>query len=477
VNILFVVYRLGYADHIAIAYLSAVAKKLGHNTYFCSLKEHNLHRKIKETNPDIIAYSISSTGFDDLIKLHHQVKQKYRFTSIAGGPQATVASETFKQSGMDAYCLGEGEGAFRDFLIRVSKKESFDDVENLVTINKKNAVRPLIENLDDIPMPDRDLTLANSYLKNTPKKTFYTTRGCLFNCTYCANSFYKQLYRHKGTWFRRFSVERIIKEIEYVRSKYRTNFIKFGDDLFVFKADEWLEEFSEKYSSRINIPFNCYLRIDMIDDNLLKLLKKAGCHSVHLSIDSTSEHVRNNILRRKMKEKNEILIENLKLIKSYGIKTWVNYMVGAPESTAQDDIDTIKFNKKGQVTAPAYSVTTPIKGTTLYKECLEKGYIDSTYKEDTEDRWTGPVIPCFSKKDRNIRYNVFLLGPIISHLPWPLYELAIYMIKTIPPNWLFDKINQLIVNHYLTKTIFKLRQKQNSMKHLNQQQKIIEEIH
>lgn len=101
--------------------------------------------------------------------------------SIMGGPHPTFSPETFPESGMEAYCIGEGEYAFRDFLVKVEKGESFDDVENLITRNKTNPVRPLIRNLDELPLTDRDLILSNSYLKNTPKKTFFAARGVRSN--------------------------------------------------------------------------------------------------------------------------------------------------------------------------------------------------------------------------------------------------------------------------------------------------------
>jgi anaerobic magnesium-protoporphyrin IX monomethyl ester cyclase len=100
-------------------------------------------------------------------------------------------------------------------------------------------------------------------------------------------------------------VVRLVQEIERVKSKYRMDFVKFGDDYFAMKADSWLEEFAEKYSKRIGIPFNCYLRLDLVTDDMLKLLKKAGCFSVHLGIDSTSMHIRNNVLKRRMNLGNE----------------------------------------------------------------------------------------------------------------------------------------------------------------------------
>lgn len=462
-KILFVVYQLDYADHIAIAYLSAMARRLGHLTYFCSLDSNDLISKIKEIKPNIVAYSANIMGYEKIIEEHKKSKQIYQFISIMGGPQATFSPETFSESEMDAYCIGEGEYAFNDFLIRIENEESFDDVPNIITKDKLgniivNPVRPLIKNLDELPPADRDLTISNSFLKNTPKKTFYATRGCPFKCAYCCNNYYHKLYRGKGPIVRRFSIERILKEIEDVKSKYRTDFIKFGDDLFAVKADEWLEEFAEKYPKRIGIPFNCFLRIDRVNDDILKLLKKAGCYSVHLSVDSTSEHVRENILKRKMKDID--IVKTLKKIREYEIKTWVNYMLAAPESTLQDDLDTIKMSKAADVTYTNFSTTVPMKGTELYDYCIDKKIIDpATHKGDMTGCTIKSALSCFTDKEKNIRHNIYLLGPITSRLPFPLYQIMMTIINTVPPNKLFKKIRDSYFEYNITHTIFKLSEK------------------
>ena len=87
--------------------------------------------------PDIIAYSVNITGYRKIIEAHQQAIRVHDFVSIMGGPHPTYSPETFADSGMDAYCVGEGEYPFRDFLEKVENGESFDDVANLITKNKK----------------------------------------------------------------------------------------------------------------------------------------------------------------------------------------------------------------------------------------------------------------------------------------------------------------------------------------------------
>jgi len=405
--------------------------------------------------PDVVAYSVNVQSFKEIVKQHKMARTVKSFVSIMGGPEVTVSPETFDSSDIDAYCVGEGEYAFRDFLIRVSKKESFDNISNLITKAGVTPVRNIIANLDELPKADRDLILSNSYLKDIPKKTFYTTRGCPFHCAYCCNNHYHKLYKGKGKFVRRFSAERIIQEMEYVKRHYRTDFIKIGDDLFAMKADDWLKEFVDKYKTRVNIPFNCFLRFDRISDDLLCLLKKAGCFSVHLSVDSTSEYIREIILQRSMRKVD--IVDTLKKIESFGIHTWVNFMLNIPESTIQNDLDAIVVCKKAKVTYPSFGTTDPMKGTELYNYCVKKKYIDPvTHAGNMLGLFGRSTLNCFTKKEKNITYNIHLLGSIIPKLPWPFWKLAVLMIQIIPPNGLFQKLHDWYHEYSITHTIFKL---------------------
>ena len=169
-SVIFVIDTLGHADHIAIAYLSSVAKQRGYATYFCLLSGSDLQTMVLDIKPDIVAYSANVVSFKNIVEHHKRAIAVHKFISILGGPQATFLPGSFKESGMDAYCVGEGEEAFGEFLDRVKAGQPFDDVLNLVTHKGANTVRPLISNLDTLPMPDRDLVLSNSFLKNISKK-------------------------------------------------------------------------------------------------------------------------------------------------------------------------------------------------------------------------------------------------------------------------------------------------------------------
>ena len=139
------------------------------------------------------------------------------------------------------------------------------------------------------------------------------------------------------------------------------------------------------------------------------------------------------------------------------IYTWVNFMLAAPESLLQDDLDTIELCRKAKVTYPAYSITVPMKGTQLYDYCVETSLIDpSVFEGDMSGCSLRPTLPCFTEKEKDIRYNIYLVGALIAKLPFPLNKMAIGLIKTVPPNTLFKKIHSCLYRYYISNRIFKL---------------------
>jgi len=132
---------------------------------------------VDDIKPDIVAYSTNFLGFRDLVRANRRVQGIYKCLSIMGGSQVTFSPETFEESGMDIYCVGEGEYPFRDLLERLEQDKPYTNIDNFITKGRINPVRCLINNLDELPLADRDLVLSNSYLKSIPKRRFILLVG------------------------------------------------------------------------------------------------------------------------------------------------------------------------------------------------------------------------------------------------------------------------------------------------------------
>lgn len=455
-KILFCISQIDFCDHIALPYLSAIAKKRGHVTDMAVLD--NFEKKVEEFHPDIVAFSLNISGYDGIVEVHKRLKGIYNYKSIGGGPHVTLNQDLYPTSGMDVWCVGEGEGAWEDYLACVENGQSYERVPNLITPSGQNPVRRLITNLDTIPFPDRDLTLANTFLGDLEKKTFYTTRGCPFGCTYCGNSFINELYRGNKI-LRRFSVQRLIDEVTYVRSRYRLDFVKIGDDCFAFKVDDWLREFAERWPKEVGLPWNCYQRFDVVNDEMLALMQKAGCYSMTLSVDSLSEFGREKVLGRHQRRVD--IEKQLLLIRSYGINTFVNFMLGTPGTTIQDDLDTIDFAIRAKVVYLPYSITTPMRGTKLYDYSFEHEIVPPDYDDEIIQRefFGRSVYTCFTEKEKDIQENIHDLGGVTILLPSWLRWFGYLLIKHTPPNKFYHWVRLKYRNWMVEHKVFKIKRK------------------
>lgn len=451
-RILFVINNLGLMDPAGIAYLSAIAGEFGHERYLCILHNQDITKRIQEVKPDVIAYSLNSCEADEVFEVHRQLVKPTGIFSIMGGPHPTFYPESFEKSGVDAYCIGEGELVFANVLRTLSKGGNIDTLNGIKTKTKSNPLEGLAY-LDSLPMPDRDLILGSTFLAGFPRKTFLTSRGCPYSCAYCFNPTLRDMYRGNGTWMRRFSVDRVIREITDVRSKYRLNFVKFDDDNFALGGTGWLEEFSYKYRKEVGLPFNCLLRLENATDAVLRPLKNAGCHSITTSIDSSNEQIRKEILRRNIRiVHNEELAEALLRIKEYGIHVFVNYITGVPTATAEDELNSIKMNQAGKITYANYTTLTPFHGTAIWNYCNSRGLYNNTNIPQSLMKPT--LLAGFTLQEKRVQRNVLLLGAFGCVLPHWLMLCLAWMVQIIPPNRLFILMYSLLKSHQISNKIY-----------------------
>jgi len=197
------------------------------------------------------------------------------------------------------------------------------------------------------------------------------SRGCPFNCTYCVNGVLKEKYRGLGTYHRIKTVQQSIEELNFLIKKYGFNFIRFWDEDFTSINVSYLQKYAEAYIQQINLPFLIYARVDTINEDKVKILKKMGVKAFAMGIESGNEFIRKNVLNRRMSIKE--IIDKFALVKSYGIRVSAYNMIGLPFETREAIFDTIELNR--MVDPDSFSVTLlePYKGTPIRKMCEEQG--------------------------------------------------------------------------------------------------------
>jgi len=203
----------------------------------------------------------------------------------------------------------------------------------------KNDVRPLIQDLDSLPFPDKDL--FKLYVPDKHKRyTIMTSRGCPYTCTYCTHSYQKKLYYGKGKYFRRRSVSNVIAELKFAKSKYNCSSFIFHDD--TFNCDiPWLKEFVLQYKKEISLPFFCWLEPSNVNLESIKLLKRANCCSVEMGVQSVDEDMKKRFLNRY--ETNEQIKYAMKLLYNFQIYCTVDIIFGLPMQNEKALLECVKF--------------------------------------------------------------------------------------------------------------------------------------
>lgn len=397
----------------SISALSAVLKEEGHRTRLyhpAKIDEDEAKAEVRTYKPDIICFSCTTNQWEPTKTISKLIKGEFNIPIFVGGIHATLFPDCINESSyIDGICRGEGESALVELVERIEHHEDFSNVRNFWFRKDdkiiKNQVRPLIEDLDSLPNPDREI-FHESSIHNYPGFVF--SRGCPFNCTYCCNQKLRELYKNKGSFIRHRSPKKAIEEIEHVVDKHRLGYVLIDDDTFT-KNKKWLSDFCSLYKESIDIPFYCNARVETMDEHTCKLLKDSGCDQVLIGIESGDPYIRKNILNRRMSD--EQIIEAFQNAKGSGLKTYSFNMVGIPEETPERFEKTIELNQKVKPDEMQITIFYPYPGTALGDLCREKRYIKKIFHHDyiTDTILDLPDFPKeeIVKRARLFKFNVY----------------------------------------------------------------------
>ena len=391
-----------------IAALSAILKKAGHEV---ALRQFNTKESLRNLacivkfKPQVIAISSCTTQWEVAKFLAEKLKKQYNLKIFVGGPHPTVYPDCLLETtAIDGICRGEGEIPLLELLNRLSCGKSFADVPSFWIRDGKDIIRneisPLMENLDDLPIPDWSLFDKESIYAYP---CFSFSRGCLYACTYCINSALRSIYSGKGTYVRLKSVKRAIEEIKDKVAEYDLKILNFDDDVFI-KDKRWFSDFCLSYQKEVSLPFNCVCRPENINQEACSMLKQTKGHIVGIGIESGDVALRSRILGRFMSD--DIISRAFKIAREEGLKTYSFNMVGIPDETPDLFMKTIRLNREILPDEAQLSIFYHFSGTPLGELCKEKGYI----KHKTDYGFFGRSIlelPGFSQREIHKWYDRF----------------------------------------------------------------------
>jgi len=421
----------------SIQCLSSVLKQGGHEVdlFVLDSEKNKIMQKLRAFKPDLVAFSITSMGNDWAKVIAKNVKSENMALTIFGGPHPTYFPEFIRNDFVDIVCIGEGEGAFTDLATAIDKKTDFTKISNLWVKREgkifKNELRPLINDLDSMPFPDKEIYYKYKLLRDLPTKRIIVSRGCPYACSYCFNHMYNAMYGGKGRFVRFRKPEKIIQEINELKAKYPLKTVSFSSDTFTLNH-EWLFRFLELYKKELRIPFICNSRANEIDEETAKRLSEAGCFYTSFGIESGNERIRNEILKKDITNKQ--IIDAAKYLRKYKIKYVTYNMFGLPTETLKEAFETVELNAQIKASISTPTILQPIKGTTIYRFIQDNELLDPGFDPEHPNGHYGNS-PLKLKNRREI-LNLQKLSWIGIKFPFTIPFLK--KIIKLPPNPLFD---------------------------------------
>jgi len=376
---------MDFLPPLGLMYIAAYVKeKTNYNIEIldCGVEKidyNNLENKIKNINPDIVGITAMTFTLIDVIKTAKLVKEvNPNIKIVLGGPHVNIyPEETMANSEVDFLVLGEGEQPFIDLLENINNPENLKNIKGIVFRDKNNNIintgkRELIQDLDILPIPARELTHYTKYFsiiaKNNPTTTMFTSRGCPYKCLFCDRP-------HLGKIFRARSAENVVRELEKIE-QMGIKEVFIYDDTFTIDRQRVVDICNLILEKNIKLNWDIRARVNTVDLELLRLMKSAGCARIHYGVEAGTEKIL-RVLRK------GITLEQVKkafaITKKTGIETAGYFMIGSPTENMEDIKQTIKLAKKLFPDYVHFSVTTPFPATELYFKGLQDGIIKKDY--------------------------------------------------------------------------------------------------
>ncbi|MBN2714765.1 MAG: B12-binding domain-containing radical SAM protein [Deltaproteobacteria bacterium] len=364
---------LGYSQ--GLGSISAILKELNHQTVLFNIDNLDDTQTLEAVmDCDAVFVYLCTTGYPLFSRVLQQY-WKHRLPVFVGGPHAIALPEVLAmEEGVTGVCAGEGElatGAIADWM---ETGGTLDNVPNLYFQSNgklnQNATGCMVADLDSLPFPDRVFFPYQDVLATKAGRLvgmeFMATRGCRYGCRFCLNP---RLIKLQGkAMIRRRTVQSVVQEINAATALYQYNgVIGFHDDIFTMDVD-WLTEFADVFRREINRPFWCNVHIQDIDENIVKILRQAGCYRVLTGIECGNERMRKKALGKSVS--NEEIMYKVGLLKQQHIKIVATFMIGLPDETEAHLRESVDFCRDIAPDWVLLSSLFPFPGTRLYTQLV-----------------------------------------------------------------------------------------------------------
>ena len=370
-------------EWLGVMYISSMLKSHGHQcqVYVEPLEKGDMAEAVLSDPPDIVAFSCLTSDFHWALGKASALKKRSEVLTVFGGTHITLnPDEAISHPDVDIICRGEGEYPMLELAEAIDQHEDPSQIGGLWVKKNgaivKNEMRYLIEDLDSLPYPDRELYGKYPFFQRRGKRPLHLSRGCPYECSYCHNVSKKALFKGKGKYVRWRSKESILAEIDEIRRKNFVTVLHVTDDAFGING-EWLKDFLARLSNhegeRLIIHAN--LRADMVTEDLCQAFSDYGAHlfRLRIAVECGDETYRQEVLKKNVW--NEDLFQAAHLFHKYNIDFLTYNMVGLPGETLEQAWETLRLNVQLRPSMAICFVYQPYPGTALCDYALEHGVL------------------------------------------------------------------------------------------------------
>ena len=344
---------------------------------------------VKKEDPDIIGFSVLLSTAKEAPKIAERVKtENPNITVVFGSHHATFNAERIlkKYPFVDIIVRGEGEHTSLEIARCLEKQRELDKVEG-VTFRKNDRIvsnpdRPLNKDVDALPFPDRDLAgvqyksaIFGVKINSRKFTTMLSSRGCPFNCSFCGiRKFTRRAWRPR-------SVENVMTELEYLQSEGYEQFL-FADDNFTLNAKRVSKLCRSIKKEGMDIEWFCDSRVDHISYDMFRDMVNAGCRCLFFGIESANQRILDYYRKDISPEQSEKAVSKAR---KAGIDIIVgSFIVGAPDETQREIINTLQFANKLDIDVPDVNILGAQTGTDIWNDLVAKGLLNENEQWEDE---------------------------------------------------------------------------------------------